>query len=160
MRCAGREDEEGREREGEKRRGRETEEYKIVSKREGVRHRSRKDDVAKWNKSKSMTKERQKKGKFSSKVERNSLYAGRRRRWQSSVLRIYSLHGLLLKISQNSSIFHTLKGIIESQECKEKANTPIFFLSSSLNYLVSTIKCHLIILASFTQALNIGGNSH
>lgn len=61
MRCTGKEDEEGREREGEKRRGRETEEYKIVSKRERVRHRSRKDDVAKWNKSKSMTKERQKK---------------------------------------------------------------------------------------------------
>lgn len=34
MRCAGREDEEGREREGEKRRGRETEEYKIARERE------------------------------------------------------------------------------------------------------------------------------
>lgn len=61
MRCTGKEDEEGREREGEKKRERETEGYKIVGKGEGARNKSRKDDVAKWNKSKPTTKERQRK---------------------------------------------------------------------------------------------------
>lgn len=83
-------------------------------------------------------------------MERNSLYTGRRPCWQPSVLRVCSLHGLLLKIRQNGPIFHPYTSIIKSQESKKQANTSNFFLSSSPNYLLFTMKGYLITLAGFS----------